>query len=178
MMKYKMIQDETCPRCHSTETTKHLLFKCNQVAKIWKIFNTLMTDVKQGENKVEHYDDVYKSCGNPASSLLKIKVIQSLIQIQRPSNWTRNNLLEILKEIKNIEKYNSLKNRTREKFERKWKPFNDIHNHNGNLPKQTNGKLPNKRKGKLPFNSFFPSCLLKSVSCLFCYPRIIIFKIN
>jgi hypothetical protein len=126
MTKYKMIQDDTCPRCNNIETTKHLLFECNQVAKIWKLFNTLMSDVNQGENKVEHYDDVYKSCVNPASSLIKIKVIQSLIQIQRPSNWTRNNLLDILKEIKNIEKYNSLKNRTLEKFERKWNPFKDI----------------------------------------------------
>jgi hypothetical protein len=85
-----------------------------------------MVEVKQEENKVENYDDVYKSCSNPAVSLFKIKTIQSLIQIQRPTNWTKNNLVELLKDIQSIEKYNAIKNKSFEKFERKWKIFNKI----------------------------------------------------
>jgi hypothetical protein len=126
MMKYKMVPEDTCPRCNNTETTKHLLFQCKQVENIWKLFNAIMVEVKQEENKVENYDDVYKSCSNPAVSLFKIKTIQSLIQIQRPTNWTKNNLVELLKDIQSIEKYNAIKNKSFEKFERKWKIFNKI----------------------------------------------------
>ena len=107
MMKYKMIPDDTCSRCNNTENTKHLLFQCKQVKNIWNIFNAIMVEVKQEGNRVENYDDVYKSCSNPAVSLFKIKVIQSLIQIQRPTNWTRINLVKLLKEGRVIVKVTS-----------------------------------------------------------------------
>jgi hypothetical protein len=63
---------------------------------------------------------------HPVINLVKIKIIQSLIQIIRPSNWTENNIINIIKETRNIEKYNSIKNRTVNQFEQKWNILKDL----------------------------------------------------
>jgi hypothetical protein len=61
-----------------------------------------------------------------ASNIIKIKIIQSLIQIERPKNWTTDNIYKITREIMNIEKYNSIKGKKFPKFEKKWNNFMEI----------------------------------------------------
>ena len=119
MLKYKMITDDKCSRCEMSETSRHLLYDCPQSRNIWKLYNTLLTRNNQEIDQVQQYEDLFKACGNPAINIVKIKIIQSLIQIIRPRDWSENNIIDLIKELMNIEKYNAIKNRNTNKFEKK-----------------------------------------------------------
>jgi hypothetical protein len=58
-----------------------------------------------------------------AINIIKIKIVQCLIQIERPKNWNEDNITKIIKEVMYLEKYNAIKNKTLLKFEKKWKSF-------------------------------------------------------
>jgi len=126
MLKYKMITDDKCSRCEMSETSRHLLYDCPQSRNIWKLYNTLLTRNNQEIDQVQQYEDLFKACGNPAINIVKIKIIQSLIQIIRPRNWSENNIIDLIKELMNIEKYNAIKNRNTDKFEKKWLIFKTL----------------------------------------------------
>jgi hypothetical protein len=123
MLKYKMITDENCLRCGMSETSRHLLYDCSQSRNIWELFNTILSKNKQEFDQIKVYDDIFKACKHPATNAVKIKIIQSLIQIIRPRNWTENNIIDIIKELMNIEKYNAFNSRNITKFEKKWQIF-------------------------------------------------------
>jgi hypothetical protein len=61
-----------------------------------------------------------------AINIIKIKIVQSLIQIERPKNWNEDNITKTIKELMYLEKYNSIKNKTLLKFEKKWKIFHHL----------------------------------------------------
>jgi hypothetical protein len=52
-----------------------------------------------------------------------MKIIQEMIQIDRPKNWDKTKVIESIKTIMNIEKYNSIKYKQESKFYNKWKQF-------------------------------------------------------
>jgi K+/H+ antiporter YhaU regulatory subunit KhtT len=49
-----------------------------------------------------------------------MKIIQEMIQIERPMNWNREKLETIIKELIKIEKYNANVTRSIGKFKIKW----------------------------------------------------------
>jgi hypothetical protein len=55
--------------------------------------------------------------------MIKIKVVQALIQIERPVNWNREKLLVIIEDLVNVERFNASISRNLEKFNTKWKQF-------------------------------------------------------
>ena len=57
---------------------------------------------------------------------MKIKVIQALIQIERPLNWNREKFLDTIKNLINIERYDAIVSRTGKKFKIKWEAFENI----------------------------------------------------
>jgi hypothetical protein len=120
MKRYKMVTSDECIRCGEMETTKHMLWSCVHVDRIWKIYNNMLMSINQRSDSVNSFDDVYKISENAEIVLIKIKVIQSLIQIDRPSNWSENNLKKVVKDIGNVEKYNHSVNGKMLLHERKW----------------------------------------------------------
>jgi hypothetical protein len=52
----------------------------------------------------------------PAIFIIKAKILQALIQIERPINWKREKLLDTIKDLINVEKYNAVVSRTINKF--------------------------------------------------------------
>ena len=126
MKKYKMTETDECPRCGVTETTKHLLFECAHSKNIWNLFNNLMTQTSNDQEKVNKYDDIFRTCDLPGTTMVKANITQDLIQIDRPKNWNREKLLDIIKELMNIERYNAFTNRTLNKFMTKWHCFENI----------------------------------------------------
>jgi hypothetical protein len=46
----------------------------------------MMNSVGGGQECVNKFDDVFQTCGTPAISIVKAKIIQALIQIERPTN--------------------------------------------------------------------------------------------
>jgi hypothetical protein len=126
MLRFKMTTNDNCMRCGEVETTKHMLYECNQTREIWRLYNEIMLIHAQGNSQVLHYEDIYRVSSSDASNIIKIKIIQSLIQIERPKNWTTDNIYKITREIMNIEKYNSIKGKKFPKFEKKWNNFMEI----------------------------------------------------
>jgi hypothetical protein len=88
MKRYKMTNDDKCPRCENIETSEHLLFECVHARKIWIFFNTVMKGLKIKDNQVTKYDEVFDVGFSKVATIIKIKTIQILIQIDRPMNWT------------------------------------------------------------------------------------------
>lgn len=62
---------------------------------------------KMGDEKeeVKSYNNVYKFGQKSVTTLIKIKVIQALIQIERPKNWNDNSMESLVKELINNERY-------------------------------------------------------------------------
>jgi hypothetical protein len=56
----------------------------------------------------------------PAITIVKAKIIQALIHIERPMNWNREKCLEAIKDLINVEQYNAVVSRTINKFKVKW----------------------------------------------------------
>jgi hypothetical protein len=75
MKKYRMMETDECPQCNMTETTKHLLWECIHVEKIWRLFNDLMNHTENGQECVNNYENVFQTCELPAISIVKTKII-------------------------------------------------------------------------------------------------------
>ena len=88
---------------------------------IWSLYNTLMTQIGKSCELVNNFEDLVKSCNSPEISIVKVKVIQQLIQIERPMNWDQDKLHTIIRELINIEQYNANASRSIDKFNMKWK---------------------------------------------------------
>ena len=62
----------------------------------------------------------------PAITIVKAKIIQALIQIERPMNWNREKLLDTIKDLIKVERYNAVVSRTINKFNLKWNIFDNL----------------------------------------------------
>jgi hypothetical protein len=120
MKKYKMTSTDECPRCGLTETAEHLLWECVHVQQIWNKYNNLIRKMGKEQDLVRNYNNVYRTGPNPISTLIKIKVIKELIQIERPKNWDDNRMESLVKEIINNERYIAKKKYLLGKFLSKW----------------------------------------------------------
>jgi exonuclease III len=121
MKKFNMTTTDKCPRCGEVETIQHLLWECLQVKLIWKIYNNLMVKVNKTDEQINDYKQIYEVGKTSGTALIKIKVIQELIQIRRPMNWNMENLKKLVTDLVNIEKYNSKISHSEERTSTKWK---------------------------------------------------------
>jgi hypothetical protein len=120
MKRFKMVEDDKCSRCGKQETTFHLLWECEHVQKIWSFFNKLMSNINNISESINNYSDIFKSNKEAATTIIKIKIIQELIQIERPMNWNWDTFKEKIVEIIKIEKYNAVGAKKLDKFDSKW----------------------------------------------------------
>jgi hypothetical protein len=126
MKKYKMTATDKCPRCDNIEDTRHLLWDCAHVKNIWKIYNRLVQKLNQPSEVMTTYENVYMPGKTPALCMIKIRIIQELIQIERPRNWSEENIQKICIDLLKIEKYNASITRTIPTFLTKWKSILNI----------------------------------------------------
>jgi hypothetical protein len=66
------------------------------------------------------YEEIYNFELNPSTILLKIRVIQEIIQIVRPKNWNDGNMMSLLNDLIETERYIAYKNFTFKLFLSKW----------------------------------------------------------
>jgi hypothetical protein len=123
MFKYKMTNDPNCTRCGNTETTKHLLWECQESQNIWKLYNEILDECFLGKSKIVKYENIYETDSVAILSIIKTKIIQEFIQIKRPTNWVKGNIAKIIINLRNIEMYNANKIHTLSKTKQKWKYF-------------------------------------------------------
>jgi len=109
MKRYKMTTTDNCPRCGQVETTPHLLWECCHSKRIWEAYNEFMIRSGNPCETVKDYKGIYEVGKTKSSTLIKIRVIQELIQIKRPTNWNIENINVIATELKKIETYNTKK---------------------------------------------------------------------
>jgi hypothetical protein len=126
MFKYKMTDNPNCTRCGKIETTKHLLWECEHSQNIWKNYNVLMDECSLQHFKIIEYKHVYETDSISAISMIKTKIIQEFIQIKRPKNWDKNNIIKIITNLMNIEIHNAFKENNIDKIEKKWKHFHKL----------------------------------------------------
>jgi hypothetical protein len=84
-----------------------------------------MTKLGISEGKIQEYEQVYEAGRSAGVTTIKIKIIQQLIQIQRPANWDQNNLESLVSEIVEIEYYNFKASHQIPKFATKWNFLNN-----------------------------------------------------
>ena len=76
--------------------------------------------IDYAQSKIQNYEDIYITQDISALSTVKMKIIQEMIQIQRPMGWSMDNVEKIAKEMNNIELYNSKANNNFDKTRKKW----------------------------------------------------------
>ncbi len=106
MFKYKMVDNNKCKRCGEVETYKHLLWECREAKNIWHLFNEFVTNLNQNNERIQEYDNVFMAGNKGYVSKVKMKIVQEMIQIDRPRCWTIERIKEIANEINSIELYN------------------------------------------------------------------------
>ena len=110
MCRFGMTNSNICERCQQVESTKHLLWGCIESRNIWELFNVwLTTNSRPVSNLMNEYQDIYRidECAHVCK--VKMKIIQEMIQIQRPSGWNMEKINLISNDIKRIELYNKNK---------------------------------------------------------------------
>jgi hypothetical protein len=120
MKKYNMVESDKCPRCGQIETINHLLWECDHSKKIWSLFNKLLASNLNNHAPVMSYEEIYNFELKPSTILLKIRVIQEIIQIVRPKNWNDGNMMSLLNDLIETERYIAYKNFTFKLFLSKW----------------------------------------------------------
>ena len=120
MYKYKMVNNNKCKRCEEVETYKHLIWECREAQKIWKAFNEFVAHLDLQEEKIMEYDNIFMIGEREVLSKVKIRVIQEMIQIERPVNWAIERIQKIANELRCMEIYNATKINKFEKTKTKW----------------------------------------------------------
>ena len=123
MLKFKMTETAECERCGKVETTKHLLWECPFSQMAWKNYNEILEEINLGSEKIVFHEQIFDFRGSACANLIKLKLVNEFIQLERPKNLTKDRISTIIKMLINTEKYIAIKNQTIKKFEERWKPF-------------------------------------------------------
>ena len=123
MVKFKMTESAQCERCGLEETTKHLLWDCSYSLMAWKNYNEILEEFNLGSEKIVCYEKLFDFGGSACVNLIKLKIINELIQVERPKHLTKDRISTIIKMLINMEKYIATKNQTFKRFKERWKPF-------------------------------------------------------
>ncbi len=122
MKKYKITETDECPRCGGSEDMRRLLWDCTHASHIWSIYNNIMNKVNH--RRTENFKDVFIPGDNQPTCIIKIKLIQQLIQIDRPKNWNEEKLKKIIEQTMSTDLYNATKNEAMLiKHKARWKNF-------------------------------------------------------
>jgi hypothetical protein len=63
--------------------------------------------MNEDSERVHEYDDIFRIGNKGNVSKVKIRVIQGMIQIERPRGWTIEKIKEVACDLRNIELYNA-----------------------------------------------------------------------
>jgi hypothetical protein len=106
MLRFGMSLTDACERCGEVETYRHLFWDCVESGRVWRSFNEYMMEIGH-EHRVNSYEGVFKIDDNRIISMIKVRVIQAMIQIARPVAWGVGRIRGVALELKCIELYNS-----------------------------------------------------------------------
>jgi hypothetical protein len=131
MYRYKMSFTSSCPRCGDIENNQHLLYECRFSREMWANFNKVIKQHYNSSYAINRYEDIYNFDNGHIENVLKLKLINELIQIERPKHLTENKIINLANDFKNIEKYIVIKNnKDLLAFNKKWKVGNNLSQQN------------------------------------------------
>ncbi len=105
-----MTDSDECERCGAHESTKQLLWDCafSQLART--IFNSILKDKNLELNKIVSYEKIFDFGGTDYATLIKLKIINEFIQIERPSPLSWSKIVSLFNILIIMEKYIATKN--------------------------------------------------------------------
>jgi hypothetical protein len=83
--------------------------------KMWSLYNNVLKTDLNSKFSINRFEDIFNFDTGVRENRLKIKLINELIQIERPTFWSKHKVSSIITEMKAIEKYISLKNKLKSK---------------------------------------------------------------
>ena len=89
------------------ETYKHLLWECEEARLIWECYNSYLRRLGVGLDLTLSFEDIFKTEHHRALSMLKVRIVQAMIQIERPTAWNIDKIKKLALELKCIELYNA-----------------------------------------------------------------------
>ena len=118
-----MVDSDRCMNCEEVKTFKHLMWECNHVRITWINLNSVLVERGLEKECVRDYSNIYDYGVSAATSTIKLKIIQALIQIDRRTKLGVGEILKIINDLINKEKYIAVKNNKQMIFKQKWKDF-------------------------------------------------------
>ena len=106
MLRFRMSLSDACERCGEVETYKHLFWECAESRRVWRSFNEYMREIGITHN-VDSYEKVFAIDDNRIISMIKVRVVQAMLQVARPVAWGVERIRALAMELKCIELYNS-----------------------------------------------------------------------
>ena len=103
-----MADNNTCERCNEIESTRHLIWVCVESRNMWELFNNWLVNSNYTSSIINNYQDIFCMNDNPHVCKVKTKMLQEMIQIQRPSGWNLEKIKSISNDIKRMELYNKV----------------------------------------------------------------------
>ena len=82
-----MSRDYICERCREVKSYMHLFWDCNESRKSRRAYNGYMTLLHLPNEAITCYDVVLKISDIGCITIVKMKIIQAMIQITIPSGW-------------------------------------------------------------------------------------------
>jgi hypothetical protein len=82
-----------------------------------------MEEKKLSLDKIVSYEKIFDFGGTACSTLIKLKIINEFIQIERPKHLSKSKIYTLINQLINTEKFITIKNQKLEKFKERWKPF-------------------------------------------------------
>jgi hypothetical protein len=107
MCRFGMIDNNTCERCHQMESSRHLLWDCVESRSIWELFNAWTRTNDSMSKIINEYHDIYAMDDCAHVCKVKMRIIQEMIQIERPMGWNLTQIESISMDIRKIELYNN-----------------------------------------------------------------------
>jgi hypothetical protein len=127
MKRFGMTASDKCLRCGRIENLRHLIWECSHSNNIWNLFNDMVKEVyPNSKDLIIVYENIFDACETPSTNVIKLRVVQELIQIDRPKNWNRDKIIQLTKDLISIEKYNSRKLKTETNFRKKWDKYEHL----------------------------------------------------
>ncbi len=83
------------------------------------MYNSFLKLIKKTES-INQYSDIFNFGESACTDIIKIKIINKMIQKYRPRNLSIDNFKSKIGEIIRIKKYNACKNRNLRRFNSKW----------------------------------------------------------
>jgi hypothetical protein len=103
---YKITDSTKCQRCPLTEDNAHLLYHCEYSRKMWDSFNEFMKNLQPTSVLVHKFEDIFDFSGNALNNILKVKLVQETIQINRPKIWNVEKIKNLYEEQERLYSHN------------------------------------------------------------------------